>query len=320
MQGLVLSKEQVATERQVILEERRQRVDNEPAALLDEEADAVLFMNHPYRRPVIGWAHEVAALDYDSVLAFYRRWYRPENAILVVGGDITADALRPLAEATYGAIPPSDVESEHAMAAEPPHQAARRLTMRDERVGQPVWRRMYLAPSYLTGASEHAYPLQVLSYILGENATSRLYRTLVVEDQVAVAARSGYDATARGPAQFALYASPRPGVAMEDLEARIDAVLADVVDRGVTDQEVDIARQRLIADATYVRDLLTAGARILGEALAVGLDVEDVEQWPERIAAVTPEQVHAAARSVLDIRRSVTALLLPEAEPQASAQ
>lgn len=301
MRNLTLSEEQVATERNVILEERRQRVENEPAALLDEQVDAALFMNHPYRRPVIGWEHEIEELNRETVLAFYRRWYNPANAILIVGGDITAAELRPLAEKTYGAIPKEEAENGRELLTEPPHQAARRLSMSDSRVGQPVWQRLYLAPSYLAGETEHAYPLQVLSYILGENATSRLYQRLVVDEKIAVSAGAGYDPTSRGPAQFYVAASPRPGVSMDDLEAAIDRELDAVLAQGVSAEEVASAIRRLKADAIYVRDLLSAGARILGEALAIGLTVEDVESWPDRIAEVTPDQVQAAAHAVLDL-------------------
>lgn len=310
MTNLVLSVDDIETERLVILEERRQRTGNSPAAILGEHIDAALYLNHPYRRPIIGWEHEIRALSMDDILAFYRRWYTPGNAILVVAGDITADQLRPLAEATYGRIPAAPV-TPRVRPAEPPHNAARRVMLRDPRVRQPSWSRTFLAPSYTSGDSRHAYPLEVLEEILGGGATSRLYRSLVVERQLAVSAGSGYRPGRRGPSRFTFYANPRPGVTMETLEAAVEGEIDTLLDRGVTAAEVEWAKRRLRAAAVYARDSLNTGARVLGAALATGRDVEDVEEWPQRISAVTPEQVDAAARAVLRSNRSVTALLLP---------
>jgi zinc protease len=309
MTNLVLTEEQVVPERQVVLEERHMRIDNNPAAVLDERADAILYLNHPYRRPLIGWEHELMTLSVDDVLDFYKHWYAPNNAILVVAGDITAAELRPLAEKYYGAIP-AVAPKPHLIPQEPPQKTSRRIELRDERVRQPAWQRTFVAPSYRDGATEHAYPLQALARILGDGATSRLYRSMVVEDKLAVSAGAWYDPSKRGPASFALYASPRPGVSMEQIERAMTAAVDDLLRDGVTEDEVARVKTRMLADAVYARDSLGTGARVLGEALAIGLTVEDVEAWPERISAVTKEQVDAAARALFEGNHSVTALLL----------
>jgi zinc protease len=311
MTHLVLTDAQVAPERQVVLEERHMRIDNDPAAVLDERADAILYLNHPYRRPLIGWEHEIATLSTDDVLDFYKHWYAPNNAILVVAGDITAAELKPLAEKYYGAIPAVEPKP-HLELREPPQKTARRIEMRDERVRQPSWQRSYVAPSYRDGATEHAYPLQVLARILGDGATSRLYRTMVVENPLAVSAGAWYDPSKRGPSRLTLYASPRPGVSMEKIEAAMTAAVDDVLRDGVTEDEIARVKTGMLADAVYARDSLGTGARVLGEALAIGLTVDDVEAWPDRVSAVTKEQVDAAARAVLDGDHSVTALLLSD--------
>ncbi len=311
MTNLVFDEKEVEPERQVIFEERRNRTGNNPSAILGEHVNAALFLNHPYRRPIIGWEHEIRGLTISDLRSFYRRWYTPNNAILVVAGDITADRLRPLAERTYGRIPAGPAPS-RARPGEPPHKAARRVTLKDPRVRQPSWSRTFLAPSYTEGATEHAYPLQVLAEILGGGATGPLYRSLVVEQKLAVSAGAYYDPSRLGPGTFGFYASPRPGVSMAKLEAAMEAELARVVDKGVTDEEARRAKGRLDAEAVYARDSLRTGARVLGGALAIGLSVEDVESWPERIAAVTVRQINAAARAVIQDGRSVTALLLPE--------
>jgi len=309
MINLVLTEKAVETEKAVVLEERRSRTDNNPGGLLAEQVDAALYLNHPYRRPVIGWAHEIEALNLKQVMAFYKKWYAPGNAILVVGGDITLEKLKPLAEKYYGSIPAAP-PNPRIRPTEPPQHAARRVTLEDKRVRQPAWGRVYLAPGHLSGETKHAYALEVLSNILGEGATSRLFRTLVVEEKLAVGAGSFYQGDDRGPGKFGLYASPRPGVGMETLENKIEELVATLLRDGVTTKDVERAKKRMRAQAVYARDSLTAGARVLGAALAVGLSVEYVESWPDRIGAITAADVNAAARAVLRDSHSVTSLLL----------
>jgi zinc protease len=219
MTNLVLTEKEVEPERLVILEERRQRIDNNPSSRLREIVDATLFLNHPYRIPVIGWEHEIRGLKLDDILSFYRHNYAPNNAILVVAGDITAAKLRPLAEKYYGVIP-AVPRGPRVRTGEPPNHASRQVVLRDARVRQPAWSRSFLAPGYLVGATEHAYALEVLSEILSGGATSRLYRALVVEGKLAVSAGAMYDPDGLGPSRFVFYASPRPGVTMETLAGR----------------------------------------------------------------------------------------------------
>jgi zinc protease len=325
MGNLALTPEQIETERLVVLEERRQVVDNNPAAVLSELRDVALYMNAEYRRPVIGFQHEIEALTHDEIIAFYRRWYVPNNAILVVGGDITADELRPLAEKTYGVLEAGVVPVD-PVRMEPPQHAPRRIVMHDEKVGQPTWSRTWLAPSYMAGLApdfepdreRDAYPLQVAAEVLGGGPVSELYRRLVIEQQLAVSAGASYNPTTMGQGRFTVYASPLPGVTMDALEDAIDAVLGEVIENGLAAEDVEQAKRRMQADAVYARDSLGAAANIIGRALAIGLAVEDVEAWPKRIAAVTPEAAHASLVNVLDLKRSVTAHLLPN-EPHREA-
>ncbi len=311
MTNLVLTPEQVEPERQVVLEERRMRVENDPGSILQEHVGAALFMNHPYQRPVIGWEHEIRALTMDDITAFYRQWYEPNNAILVVAGDITVDEVRPLAEKYYGAIPRGP-DIERVRPTEPPQRAERRVILRDARVRQPSWSRLYVSPSYFYGDRKHIHALEVLSNVLGGGATSRLYRQLVVETKLAVAAGAYYSPRDFGPARFGVYASPRPGVSSEELEAAVNKVLADLAAEGVTEQEVERAKNQILAGAVYARDSLRAGAQVLGAALATGMTIDDVETWPDRISEVTPAAVDEAMRDVLVSGHSVTAELLPE--------
>ncbi|WP_043743403.1 M16 family metallopeptidase [Paramagnetospirillum magneticum] len=311
MRNLVLDEANFRTERDVVLEERRSRTDNNPSALLNEQMEAALYLNSPYHRPIIGWPDEIAALTLDDALAFYRRWYAPNNAILVVAGDVTPDQVRPLAEKYYGTIARADTPP-RARTAEPPHRAERRVTLKDGRVAQPSWSRLYLAPSLGEGARELAYPLEVLADLMGEGATSRLYRSLVVEKGVAAAISASYDPVAVGQTTFRLAAMPNPGIALDKLEAVIEQELARIVKDGFSAEEVERAKTRLRAGAAYGRDSLHTGAQTLGQALASGVSVEEVEAWPEHIMAVTPEQVAKAAAALFKPTASVTGLLLPD--------
>jgi zinc protease len=311
MTNLVITPELVEPERQVVLEERRSRTDNRPGSILAEQITAALYLNYPYRNPVIGWAHDIRALDIERILAFYKRWYAPNNAILVVAGDITAAQLKPLAEKYYGIIP-AQPPVKRNRAQEPPQKAPRQVVLRDARVRQPSWQRSYLAPSFNWGQSEHLYPLEILADILGGGASSRLYRSLVIDQKLAISAGSHYSGGGRGPGRFVLYASPRPGVSMQTLEAAVEAEVAKVLQSGIDEDELTRAKDRIQAEAVYARDASSAGARTFGATLAVGQTIDEVEAWPERIGAVQADQIKAAAKAVFRATHSVTGLLLSD--------
>ena len=311
MTNLVVREEDIAAEREVVREERRSRLGNDPGALLAEQMSAAQFLSHPYGRPVIGWEHEVAELSRRDLLHFYAGHYAPNNALLVVAGDMTPHQARRLAEKHYGPIPAREIATRERPR-EPPHRAARRVTMRDPRVRVPSWRRTYLAPSGTAGETRHAIPLQVLSEILGGGTTSRLYRRLVVEEKVASGAGASYSGSSMDLSRFYLYGSARHGGGLETVEATIEEEISKLLESGVTEQELQRAKTGMTADAVFARDSLATGARLFGAALAVGRTAEDVEAWPNLVLAVTAEDILAAARHVFDDRASVTGLLLPE--------
>ena len=315
MRGLLLNPDEIETERQVVLEERRSRTGNSPRARLREQFNASFYLNHPYHKPIIGWAHEVKAITQKDLKAFYNKWYQPNNAILVVAGDITAKQLRPLAIKHYELIPWGKIPK-RARPTEPPHDAARRVVLRDARVRQPSWRRGYLAPTLGSGDKSHVYPLQVLAQIFGGGATSRLNRALVIDRQIAISASAFYDGDAMGPGGFYIFASPRTGTTMDQLEAALEEEIAKLVNKGVTEDEVARAKRRMQAIAIYARDSAVGGARALGAALASGQTIADVERWPERIGAVSRGGINQAVRAVFHDKASVTGLLLPESKKQ----
>lgn len=311
MANLRLSERDVALEREVVLEERRSRTDNEPAGQFGEMMRAAQYLNHPYRIPVIGWEHEIRALSTQDAIAFYRRYYAPNNAILLVAGDTTLEEVVRLAERYYGPIPRAEVP-ERVRPQEPPQRAPRRVVFSDPRVGQASLQRTYLAPSRSAGNTEQAVPLSIFAEVLGGSTVSRLYQELVVRQKIAVGAGAWYDAINLDPGTFGLHGTPAPGRSLEELEAAIDALLAKVLAEGVSEAEVERAKNGMLASVVYARDSVFRAPRVLGEALTAGMTVEDVEAWPDLVAAVTVEQVTAAARAVLEPRRSVTGYLMPE--------
>jgi len=317
MTGLQLTDAVVLPERDVILEEQNQRVANNPRARLGEQIDAALFLNHPYGKPVIGWRHEMEQLSRDDAIGFYRRFYAPNNAVVVVAGDVEpADALK-FAEDTYGKLARHANVLPRQRPQEPPPVAVRSLTLADARVEEPILQRDYLVPSFRTAKPGQSEALEVLAHILGNGSNSRLYRALVMDKRVAVSAGAWYDSAVFDMAKFGLSVSPRDGVALPQLEADVDAVLAELIANGVTADELERAKSRMIADAVYAQDNQVSMARWYGSALMTGATVDDVRRWPERIRAVTAADVHEAARLWLDKRRSVTGFLIKDTSPQA---
>jgi zinc protease len=316
MTGLQLTDAVVLPERDVILEEQNQRVRNNPHARLSEQIGAALFLNSPYGKPIIGWRHDMEQLTRDDAIGFYRRFYGPNDAVVVIAGDVEAQQALKLAQETYGKVKRRNTILPRHRPQEPPPVAARSLTLADPRVEQPMIQRAYLVPSFATAKRGQSEALELLAHILGSGNNSRLYRTLVVDKHVAVGAGASYDSSALDMSKFSIYGAPRLGVTLPQLEAAIAAVIAQVIAKGVTPEELERSKTRLIADAVYAHDSQASMARWYGEALTTGATVSDVEHWPDRIRAVTAQQVQDAARQWLEKRRSVTGYLIKDTRPQ----
>lgn len=318
MRDLQLTEDDVTTERQVILEERSQRTDGDPGSLLNEQMAAAQFMNHPYGIPVIGWRHEMAALSRQDALDFYQANYAPNNAILIVAGDVQPDEVRALAEKHYGPLAPSDRIKPRERPQEPPQLAERRLVMQDERVSEPYLVRSYLAPERNTGDQRKAAALTILAELLGGNQTSSvLARNLQFDRQVAVWSAAFYDGTSVDPDTFGLYVSPVPGVSLADAEKAMDEVIAGFLESGPDPAQFARIKTQVRAAEIYGRDSAGGLARLYGQALSVGLTVQDVQDWPEILQSITEDEVMAAAREVLNRDNAVTGWLTP---PQETAQ
>lgn len=313
MRDLRLTEEDVLTERDVILEERGQRTDSDPGALLSEQMSAAQFLNHSYGVPIIGWRHEIAALSRQDALDFYQANYAPNNAILVVAGDVTPDDVLELAKTHYGPLVPSDRITPRDRPSEPPQLTERRMVFADERVSEPYMIRTYLAPERNAGDQSEAAALTMLAELLGGSGTTSVFaRALQFETQTAVWASAFYNGTSVDPDTFGVVIMPAPGISLADAEAALDGVIAKFLKDGVNPDDFARIKAQVRASEIYARDDAQALAREYGEALAVGLTVQDVQDWPAALQAVTPEDVMAAAHKVLDRKQAVTGWLTQE--------
>src|SRR6266480_2444146 len=317
MTGLILKDENVLPERDVVLEEFNMRVANNPEARLTEQMMAALYLNHPYGRPVIGWRQEIEQLDREDALAFYKRFYAPNNATLVIAGDVDAKDVRPLAERTFGEVAPQPaIPVKRLRPQEPEPAASRTVTLSDPRVEQTSVRRYYLVPSAATAAAGESPALDVLAQLMGGGSNSYLYRALVVDSPLAVSAGAGYTGTSLDPTQFMISASPKPGVEFSQIEQAIDSVISEDGQNAARSEDLERVKTQLIAEAIYAQDNQATLARWYGGALTTGLSIDDLRSWPDRIRAVTAEQVRDAAQKWLDKKRSVTGYLIKDTTPK----
>ncbi|WP_460084823.1 M16 family metallopeptidase [Roseibium sp. LAB1] len=299
MENLVLSDEVVTPERDVVLEERRMRVDSEPGSRLQEALNSITFVNHPYGSPVIGWQSEIEALNKEAAIAFYDRFYTPNNAVVVIAGDVDVDAVRKLAQETYGKVARRAEPGERLRPAEPPLAGERRIAVSDPRVRQESLSQTWIVPSQTTGEGRTPEALDILSYILGEGPSSRLHKALVLDQEAALSAGAYYQGSALNDGRFGVYAVPRPGYTLDDMERLIAVEIQKLLETGVTEEEVKRARDSMVASAIYAQDSQSGLARLFGGALTTGQTIADVQTWPSQVQEVTPEDVLDAARTYL---------------------
>jgi zinc protease len=304
------------SERDVVLEERRQVVENSPGGPFREARQAALYVNHPYGTPIIGWEHEIAALTLDDALDFYRRHYAPDNAILVVAGDVDAAEVERLAALHYGPIAPAETRAPRLRPQEPPHRAARRVEMRDARVREPYLIRTYLAPQRRAGDQAEAAALTVLAELLGGSGiTSVMAQELQIGQGLALDVGAFHSDTGVDTQSFGLYVVPKPDVGLAEAEGALDALLERFMTDGPDPARLDAIKTRIRANQTYLLDDQQARARRIGVALTSGLTLDDVAAWPEALAAVTAEDVRAAAEAVFRPEASVTGWLMAPDTP-----
>ncbi len=298
MQNLVMEPGEVLSEQKVVQEERLMRLDNNPFGVAYEALLRATFWYHPYGIPAIGYPQHIAAYTRDAAYKHYKKWYAPNNAILVVAGDVTMETLKPVVEKHFGCIPSRPLPSRNRVA-EPDHSGVI-ITLEQEspRISQVNINWNYAAPCHRGPHSEHYYPLIVLAQILGGNNTSRLYRTLVEEQKLAVSANCAYDNDGYDPETFSFSVTLAPDIEPNILKAAIQSHITDVVTTGVAAKELADAKRDILANLAFARDGNNTSVMTFTR-LAVGFTVEQIENWPNQIHAVTVQQVHEAAKFVL---------------------
>jgi zinc protease len=316
MRNIRLTEDNIRTERDVIIEERNQRTENNPNALFSEQMSAAQYLNHRYGVPIIGWMHEMQTLDREDALSFYELYYSPNNAILVVSGDVDPAEVRRLANQYYGVIPANPALPVRLRTEEPPQTAERRLIFRDPRVAQPYINRSYLAPERDSGEQETAAALTILAEILGGGTTSFLAEQLQFNTQIATYTGAFYRGVSLDDTTFDVVVVPQPGVSLQEAEDAMDEALKAFVEKGVDAEQLDRIKLQLRASEIYARDDVDRIANRYGQALTSGLTVEDVQAWPDILAAVTADDIMEAARNVMNRKASVTGWLMTEETTQ----
>ncbi|ESX24594.1 zinc protease [Mesorhizobium sp. L103C119B0] len=312
MRNLILTDEVIKTERDVILEERRARIDSNPQAVLDEEVDATLWQNQPYRIPVIGWMQEMEQLNRTDAVAFYDKYYRPNNAVLIVAGDVEPEVVKALAEKTYGKVARGPDLPPRIRPVEPEQNTKRTVTLTDGRVSVPSFSTQWVVPSYHTAKPGEAEALDLLGEILGGGSRSRLYQQLVVKQGIASATGAFFQGTMLDATNFTVYGAPRGDAKLSDVEAAVEAEIARIVKDGVTADELEKAKARYIRAMIFARDKQDEMANLYGAELATGGNVRDIEEWPDRIRKVTADEIKAVAARYLLLDRTTTGYLLPQ--------
>lgn len=308
-------------EQQVILEERRSRVDTNPSALFAEQMDALLYYHHPYGTPIIGWANEMAALNRDDVMAYYQRYYKPEHMVLVLSGDVTQDEAKDLVEAHYEGLKNDGAEPVPMRNREPQQRGPRQFEMHHALVTQPNWQRSMLAPSYnwqKEEAGEHILPLMIAEHLLGGSKTSRLYTLLVEEKALATSVSVSYNPFRLGPGEFSIYVTPKEAKDLPEIERLIEAEIVALQKQAPSKEELKRAKTQMIAANVFLRDGLQSLARVVGHLAMIQLPLDYYFTWEEKVEAVTAQQV-SKSLAVLDHKASVTGVLLPEASKETAA-
>lgn len=318
-QNLSPPPEHFSSEKSVVLEERRQRTENDPRALFMEQMDAAFFINHPYGTPVIGWMDEIKNYEWSDVKKYYDRWYAPNNMILVVSGDISAQELKPLAQKYYGGLTRKNLPV-RIRPNIPGAQAITDLTLHHPQITQAQYYKLYLAPTETKNRAD-SLALQVLVDILSGGPTSRLYKSLVVEQKKAITASLSYNANALDYGTLSLEGTPAQGITPQELSQLFEEEIKKVIAQGVSDAEVKESIQKLEDEAIFARDSLAGPAMIFGQAMATGSSVADIENWPQDIAKITSQDVVRVAKTYLDennpwVRAPINGYLLPAEKPQ----
>jgi zinc protease len=316
MANLVISDELFAKEIQVVMEERRLRTDDQPQSVVYERLMADAYQTHPYRRPIIGWMDDLQHMTGQDARDWYARWYAPNNATLVVAGDVKADEVIAMAKKYFGVLPA------HALPVRKPQDEPAQIGIKRIEVKAPAQLPYLLmawhAPVLRDWQKDTSpYALQILAGVLSGNDSARLQKSLVKTQQVAVNASAGYDAVARGPGMFMIDATPAPGKSVAMLEKSIRSEIERVQRDGISPAELARVKAQVIAADVYQRDSLFYQAMQLGEYVTAGLPPEALAYRVDKLRAVTAQEVRTAAQQWLKDDHLTVAELVPQAlKPQ----
>lgn len=311
MANLNMSDAEFAKEIQVVMEERRWRTDDKPQAQVGEQLMSATFQTHPYGRPVIGWMNDLEHMKAQDARDWYKRWYAPNNATLVVVGDVDPKQVFRLAQKYFGPLKAQKLP-ERKPQAEPEQRGERRLVVKAP-AKLPYLAMAYHAPSLRDTKNDwEPYALEILAGVLDGNAASRLNRDLVRRDRIAVDVSVGYDAVNRGPALFEFDGTPSEGTSVQDLEIAIRGQIEQLKQDGISEEELQRVKAQVIAADVYQRDSMFYQAMQIGMLEGTGLSWRDLDDYPRRLQAVTAEQVQAAARKYLVDDTLTVAVLDPQ--------
>ena len=307
MKNLKISELDFNTEVKVVIEERSQRTDSKPGALFNEQNMASLYLNHPYGVPIVGWRHELDDLVLEDAIDFYKTYYSPNNAILIVSGDVDPKNVQILANKFYGSLENTIYLDVRKRPAEPPQIVERRLIFEDERVSQPYITRTYLAAERDQGQQREAAALTLLADLIGSDGIqSILGKTLQLDNKKAIYTNAYYNGLSYDDTNFSLIVVPNNDVTLLDIEAELDKVINTFISKGIDEDHLERIKFQYKAQQIYSLDSAYSQARRFGVALTSGLTIEDVLAWPKIIQDIKSAEILAAAVSLFKKESSVT--------------
>ena len=309
MKNIKLVEKEFENEKTVVLEERYSRVDNNPSALLSEQINAALYMNHPYKRPVIGWEHEIKNLSLNDVMKFYEKFYAPNNAIIVICGDVNFDEVVRVAKKYFGSIKPSKID-ERSWTNEPTQHAPRGVVLKSKNTAIPVFKRYYLVPTY-TKSKKEALALEVFTEIFGDPLTGMLFEEFVKNKKLARSASAYYYSDGFGDTSFTISIVPKKEVTLDDIASHLDKYLHEIEKKIISSDELTKVKKRLVNETIFAQDSLYMGMRIFGSSLSTGYSLKDITDWPNDIQKVSINDLQNILLKTFDLNKSVTGYLLP---------
>ena len=309
MKNIKLIEKEFENEKKVVLEERYSRVDNNPSALLSEQMNAALYMNHPYRKPIIGWEHEIKNLDLDDTMKFYQKFYAPNNAIIVICGDVNLNDVVKIAKKYFGSIKPSQIEK-RVWAEEPTQHAPRKITLNSKNTAIPVFKRHYLVPTY-TKSKKESLTLEVFAEIFGNPSTGILFDEFVKNKKIARSASAYYFPDGFGHTSFTISIIPKKNVNLEEIEIHLDEYINKIKKKIFNKEELQKVKKRLVNDAIFAQDSLYMGMRIFGSSLTTGYSLKEITNWPKNISLISIDDLQSFVPNIFNKKNSVTGYLLP---------